>query len=209
MNSIINAKIVTKRWKRKIKASPPADPPARRDSSLIGVFSAINVSKKWKNKVNQRHEESKFGFIYSTDRFKTLSYLIMKLAWDAVSTQNVTKRWKKKLKHVRLKIKKKDQESENMNAAQVTHKWKSHLKRSKEMKSGEECGGEAENGEVAGEPGAAVATGEQRQRKVHRRRRSIKERESAEITQAVDVIKMTRNWRKQSMKKPIEEEAED
>lgn len=64
MNSIINAKIVTKRWKRKIKASPPADPPVRRDSSLIGVFSAINVSKKWKNKVNQRHEESKFGFIY-------------------------------------------------------------------------------------------------------------------------------------------------
>lgn len=122
----------------------------------------------------------------------------------------MTKRWKKKLKHVRLKIKKKDQESENMNAAQVTHKWKSQMKRSKEMKSGEECAGEAENGEVTGEPGVAAAgDGEQKQRKVHRRRRSIKEREGAEITQSIDMIKMTRNWRKQSLKKPIEEEAED
>ena len=59
LNSVINAKIVTKRWKRKVKVSPPNDPTTRRDSSLVGVFSAINISKRWKNKINQKHEESR------------------------------------------------------------------------------------------------------------------------------------------------------
>jgi hypothetical protein len=62
LNSVINAKIVTKRWKRKVKVSPPNDPTTKRDSSLVGVFSAINISKRWKNKINQKHEESRlFG----------------------------------------------------------------------------------------------------------------------------------------------------
>ena len=60
MQSIINAKKVTKLWKRKIKTSPPVIVDKRDTSNLVGVFSAINISKKWKNKINKKRvdEES-------------------------------------------------------------------------------------------------------------------------------------------------------
>jgi len=52
ISDIINAKIVTKRWKRKAKEAPGED--HRRDSSLVGVFSAIRLSTKWKEKMSQK-----------------------------------------------------------------------------------------------------------------------------------------------------------
>ena len=111
-----------------------------------------------------------------------------------MSTQNVTKRWKKKLKHVRLKIKRKDQESDNMNAAQVTHKWKSQMNRSKERNGGEMDGQGVENDEFEAER--------------RRRKRRPKEREGAELADTVDVLKVSHNWRRKTMKRPIEEEEE-
>lgn len=115
---------------------------------------------------------------------------------DAISTISVAKRWKKKLRHVRSKIKKKKQETDSMSAAHITHQWKSETERSKELGCSSEAG--------------------ERRRSVGRRRKKSEagggkesSQEGATLSETAATINVTRKWKDKMLKKPIEEGEED
>ncbi len=81
ISNIINAKRVTKRWKRKVKREAAGDQGSydkRRDSSLVGVFSAIRLTTKWKDKTNQKKLDDEGG---------DLRIIIFELKSDPVRSQ--------------------------------------------------------------------------------------------------------------------------
>ena len=117
---------------------------------------------------------------------------------DALSTISVAKKWKKKLRHVKSKIKKKNQETDNINAAQITHKWKSHMRRSQQMKSASEAGDFAEDGTRRKSQGS---------HKLRRRRSSTKtDNEATDLENAAAVV--SRKWKNKNVNKAIEEKEE-
>lgn len=64
--SVINTKNEEISVKNRVKsASAPQLDEARRDSSLIGVFSAIKLSNKWKSKLNSKKTDDEGKFIMS------------------------------------------------------------------------------------------------------------------------------------------------
>lgn len=101
---------------------------------------------------------------------------------EAISTFSITKRWKKNLRRVRSKIKKKDDETDKIKAAHVTHKWKRQMRQSKK---------ESHEGEVDSNRRKSEISQKSRRRKLNSKR----DNEVSEfLDDGTNIINNTTKW---------------